>query len=53
MTAEGAALHARLSEEVAEATARLYAGLDPRDLATAHQVLIQVIERANRLRGEP
>jgi hypothetical protein len=26
--------------------------LDPDDLATAHRVLVEVVERANRLRGE-
>jgi hypothetical protein len=33
-------------------TRRLYADLDPDDLATAHRVLIEVTERANRLRDE-
>jgi DNA-binding MarR family transcriptional regulator len=52
LTAEGAALHARLADAVATVTKRLYADLDPDDLATAHRVLVEVVERANRLRGE-
>jgi DNA-binding MarR family transcriptional regulator len=53
LTPEGAALNAQLTDAVAAATKRLYAGLDPDDLATAHRVLAEVTERANRLRGEP
>ena len=34
-------------------TQRLYADLDPDDLATAHRVLVEVTQRANRLRGQP
>jgi DNA-binding MarR family transcriptional regulator len=34
LTAEGAALHARLAEAVGAVTRRVYAGLDPDDLAT-------------------
>ncbi len=52
LTAEGAALHASLADAVAKVTKRLYADFDPDDLATAHRVLAQVIERADRLRGE-
>jgi DNA-binding MarR family transcriptional regulator len=52
MTAEGAALHTKLSEDVAKATARLYADFDPDDLATAHRVLNHVKERAAQLGGE-
>jgi hypothetical protein len=29
------------------------AGIDPADLATAHRVLVEVTERAHRLRGRP
>jgi DNA-binding MarR family transcriptional regulator len=52
LTAEGAALHARLGEAVAAVTRRLYAEFDRGDLETAHRVLAQVVERASRLRGE-
>jgi DNA-binding MarR family transcriptional regulator len=51
LTGEGAALYARLSGAVTAVTKRLYADFDPDDLATAHRVLVQVIERADRLRG--
>ena len=53
LTAEGAALLARLGETMAELTGRLYAGFDPDDLATAHRVLAEVTERANQLRSQP
>jgi len=52
LTADGAALHNRLADAVATVTARLYANLDQDDLATAHQVLVEVTECANRLRDE-
>ena len=52
LTAEGAALYARLADAVTTVTTQLYAGFDPDDLATAHRVLAQVVERAGRLRGE-
>jgi DNA-binding MarR family transcriptional regulator len=52
LTAEGAALNARLNEAVATVTRRLYADLPPEDLATAHRVLADVTERAQRLRDE-
>ncbi len=51
LTAEGAALHARLADAVAAVTRQLYADFDPDDLATAHRVLAGVIERAERLPG--
>jgi DNA-binding MarR family transcriptional regulator len=53
LTAEGAALNAKLADAVAARTKRLYADLDPDDLATAHRVLVEVTQRANRLRDEP
>jgi DNA-binding MarR family transcriptional regulator len=53
LTADGAALNAELGEAVAALSERLYAGLDPDDLATAHRVLVEVTERARRLRGRP
>jgi hypothetical protein len=49
----GAALNAKLADAVAALTKRLYADLDPDDLATAHRVLVRVTERARRLRDEP
>jgi DNA-binding MarR family transcriptional regulator len=52
LTPEGAALNAKLAEATAAQTQRLYAGLDPDDLATAHRVLVEVTQRANRLRNE-
>jgi DNA-binding MarR family transcriptional regulator len=52
LTPDGAALHARLADAVADLTRRLYADLDPDDLATAHRVLVEVTERANHLRGQ-
>jgi DNA-binding MarR family transcriptional regulator len=53
LTAEGAALHARLVEAVGAVTRRVYADLDPDDLATTHRVLVEVTERARRLRDQP
>jgi DNA-binding MarR family transcriptional regulator len=52
LTPEGAALNAKLGEAVAAQSQRLYAGNDPDDLATAHRVLVEVTERANRLRNQ-
>jgi DNA-binding MarR family transcriptional regulator len=52
LTPEGAVLNAKLADAVAAQTKRLYADLDPDDLATAHRVLVEVTERANRLRDE-
>jgi DNA-binding MarR family transcriptional regulator len=53
LTADGAALHAELGQAVAALSEQLYAGMDPADLATAHRVLVEVTERANRLRQRP
>jgi DNA-binding MarR family transcriptional regulator len=53
LTTEGAALNARLADAVAALTERLYADLDPDDLATAHRVLVEITQRANRLRDQP
>ena len=50
LTEAGAELHAKLSEAVGAIAPRLYGGLDPADLATTHRVLVEVTERANRLR---
>jgi DNA-binding MarR family transcriptional regulator len=52
LTAEGAALNAELGRAVAALGEQLYDGIDPADLATAHRVLVEVTERANRLRGQ-
>jgi hypothetical protein len=46
----GAELFRGLAETVAPATAELFSGIAPRDLATAHDVLRQVIERAQQMR---
>jgi DNA-binding MarR family transcriptional regulator len=51
ITEAGAARHASLGETVAATTAELYAGFEPDDLATAHRVLAQVVERAATLRA--
>lgn len=53
LTPEGAALNARVGDAVAAVTRRLYADLDPDELATAHRVLVEVTKRANRLRETP
>jgi DNA-binding MarR family transcriptional regulator len=52
LTDAGVALHARLADAVTSVTSRLYADLDPDDLTTAHRVLVDVTERAKRLRNE-
>jgi hypothetical protein len=44
--------YARLAEAIAPATRRLYAGIDPGDLAIAHEVPTKVIDQAGRLRQE-
>jgi DNA-binding MarR family transcriptional regulator len=53
LTPEGAALNAKLADAIAALTKRLYADLDPDDLATAHRVLVEITQRANRLRNQP
>lgn len=52
LTPDGAAFHAKLAGAIADRTRSLYADLDPNDLATAHRVLVEITERANRLRDE-
>jgi DNA-binding MarR family transcriptional regulator len=52
LTPDGAALHAKLAGAVADRTRSLYADLDPNDLATAHRVLVEITERARRLRDD-
>jgi DNA-binding MarR family transcriptional regulator len=53
LTPEGAALNTKLADAVAALTERLYADLDPDDLATAHRVLVEITQRANLLRDQP
>jgi DNA-binding MarR family transcriptional regulator len=50
LTPQGAELFRRLAETIAPATAGLFSGIAPQDLATAHDVLRQVIERAQEMR---
>jgi DNA-binding MarR family transcriptional regulator len=52
LTAERAALNASLAEAVRTVTRRVYGDLDQADLETAHRVLVEVTDRANRLRHE-
>ncbi len=52
LTASGKARHASLAQAVAAVTGQLYDGLNPSDLATAHQVLVQVTERADHMSGD-
>jgi DNA-binding MarR family transcriptional regulator len=52
LTTEGAALHAELAEAITPTTTQLYADMDPADLTTARRVLLEVTERAERLRQE-
>ena len=51
-TERGARLYVALADAVREVTGRLYAGLDPADLAIAKVVLGQLAERATALRAE-
>jgi DNA-binding MarR family transcriptional regulator len=50
LTEQGAGLFRGLAEAIAPATREVFAGIDQQDLATAHRVLRQVIEQAQRLR---
>jgi DNA-binding MarR family transcriptional regulator len=52
LTPAGTALNAKLADAVAAQTKRLYADLDPDDLTTAHRVLVEITQRANRLRDQ-
>jgi DNA-binding MarR family transcriptional regulator len=52
ITLRGMSLHRRLCEETGELSQRIYAGLDPDDLAATHRVLSIVTERANALLSE-
>jgi DNA-binding MarR family transcriptional regulator len=52
LTGAGADLHATVAEAVLAVTRRLYADIDPDDLATAHNVLVELTQRATRMRAE-
>jgi DNA-binding MarR family transcriptional regulator len=52
LTPEGHALYTNLADTVNAVATRLYGSFDPDDLATAHRVLVGVIERAAQLRDE-
>ena len=49
LTPRGAELFRGLAETIAPTTAGLFSGIAPQDLATAHNVLREVIERAQRM----
>ena len=49
LTAVGHALLADLTTAVAPVTRQVFAGLDPDDLAVAHRVLVQLVERAHAI----
>jgi DNA-binding MarR family transcriptional regulator len=52
LTASGAALHATVADAVMAVMRRLYGDMDPDDLATTHNILVEVTQRAARLREE-
>jgi len=52
LTEAGRARYAELGQAIVPTTKRLYADIDPNDLAVAHRVLGQVVETATRLRAE-
>src|SRR5262249_58549591 len=52
LTPAGAAVHASLAEAVTTVTRRLYADLDPDELAVAPNVLAELTQRATPLRRE-
>jgi DNA-binding MarR family transcriptional regulator len=52
LTPEGVALNTKLAAAVAAVTKRLYVDLNADELATAHRILVEVTERANRLRDK-
>jgi DNA-binding MarR family transcriptional regulator len=49
LTEQGRAVHQRVREGIARTSSRLYAGLDPGDLATTREVLVEVTRRARTL----
>jgi len=48
-TLRGRSLYERLCDETGEISRRIYAGLDPEDLAATHRVLSVITARANSL----
>jgi DNA-binding MarR family transcriptional regulator len=52
LTTAGTALHASIADAVMAVARRLYADLDPENLAIAHTVLVELTQRARRLRAE-
>jgi DNA-binding MarR family transcriptional regulator len=52
LTPQGTEALRKLNEAIAPTIRDLYSGMAPEDLATAHRVLRQVIDRAGQLRGE-
>ncbi|HUL71883.1 MAG TPA: hypothetical protein VLT86_02220 [Vicinamibacterales bacterium] len=52
LTLAGRALHDRLCDETGVVAQRIYAGLDPDDLAATHRVLSTIAGRANALLAE-
>jgi DNA-binding MarR family transcriptional regulator len=52
LTAAGADIHASVADAVLQVTSQLYADIDLDDLATAHNVLVELTQRATRMRGE-
>jgi hypothetical protein len=53
LTPKGAELLRRLAETVAPRTRELFSGIAPEALATAHQVLREIIDRARGHREHP
>jgi DNA-binding MarR family transcriptional regulator len=49
LTGQGTNVHQRVREGIARTSSRLYAGLDPGDLATTREVLVEVTRRARTL----
>ena len=49
LTPTGMAVYQRINDEIERLTQRMWAGLDPADLAAAHRVLTTITERANTL----
>ena len=49
LTADGRALLDELGTAVAPVTRQLFTGLDPNDLAVAHRVLVDIIQRAHAM----
>jgi DNA-binding MarR family transcriptional regulator len=52
LTAAGTDLHATVADAVLPITRRLFAAINPDNLATAHNVLVELTQRANRMRAE-